>query len=133
MTVRAKSFRHAGMSFQPRNYELTDAYIITVGSKRFFVGSPSWMVDAKTSVEESPVAVQGTAPLSRCESSSYMFFANLASVQNSVVDNKEFVSQATLTSAGMTTGVFVYASFSRCWPQFFLDVVFFHETSACAV
>ena len=36
-------------------YGITDGYIITVGSKRFLVGSPSWMDGPKTSVEESPV------------------------------------------------------------------------------
>ena len=77
------------MSFQTRNYEVTDGYITPAGSKRFPVGSPGWMV-AKTSVEESPVAVQGTAPLPRCESSFYLSNANLPSVQYSVVDNTEF-------------------------------------------
>ena len=43
-------------------YGLTDGYIITVGSKRFPVGSPSWMDGPKTSVEESPFTVQGTTP-----------------------------------------------------------------------
>ena len=52
-----------------------DGNIFTVGPKRFHcaevlccsgvdrgVRRPSWMVDGKTSAEESPVAVQGTAP-----------------------------------------------------------------------
>ena len=38
------------------------------------VRRPSLMVGGKTSVEESPVAVQGTAPLARSKSSSYMFY-----------------------------------------------------------
>ena len=58
--------------------------IITVGSMRFPVCSHSRMVNAKTSVEESPVAVQETAPLARCQSSSYMSVAIFTLVQISV-------------------------------------------------
>ena len=49
--------------------------IFTVGAERFHrsvadrgVRRPSQMVDGKTSVEESPVAVQGTVPLGQCKS-----------------------------------------------------------------
>merc|ERR1712012_738359 len=34
---------------------------------------PAEVVDVKTSVQESPVAVQATVPLAQCKSSSYMF------------------------------------------------------------
>ena len=36
------------------------------------VRSPSWMVVHQTSFGESPLAVQGTAPLAQCKSSSYI-------------------------------------------------------------
>ena len=66
--------------------------IITVGSKHFPVCSPGWMVNAKTNGDESPVAVQETAPLARCESTSYMSVAIFTFVQISVVGNNNLFS-----------------------------------------
>ena len=59
-------------------YGLTDGYIITVGSKRLPVGSPSWMDGPKTSV-----TVQGTSPVTvQCKSSYFMFCCDFPAAQN---------------------------------------------------
>ena len=44
------------------------------------VRRPSWIVDRKTSVEESPVAVHGTAPLCQCMSVPICVVATLMSL-----------------------------------------------------